>query len=52
MAKIKCPRCGSENLTLVFKVPWSTDGLIPKQQIFLKCEDCGYEFLLDNKYRE
>ena len=41
--KFECPKCGSKKLTLVLKVPRSTDGLMPKQQIFLKCEDCGYE---------
>jgi len=40
--KFKCPRCGSKNVVLVIQVPWSTDGLIPKQKIFLKCNDCGY----------
>jgi len=43
MSKSRCPKCGSKRLVLVLKVPWSTDGLMPKQKIFLKCEDCGYE---------
>ena len=41
--KYTCQKCGSKKLILVLKLPWSTDGLMPKQQIFLKCEDCGYE---------
>ncbi len=44
MNKSGCPKCGSKKLVLVLKVPWSTNGLMPKQQIFLKCEDCGYKF--------
>ncbi|MCD6513230.1 MAG: hypothetical protein J7K61_06490 [Thermoplasmata archaeon] len=44
MNEYACPKCGSSELIILLKVPWSTDGLTPKQQIFLKCEDCGYEF--------
>ncbi|MCD6448818.1 MAG: hypothetical protein J7L58_07275 [Thermoplasmata archaeon] len=43
MNKSGCPKCGSEKLVLVLRLPRSTDGLMPKQQIFLKCENCGYE---------
>ncbi|MCD6468166.1 MAG: hypothetical protein J7L32_02495 [Thermoplasmata archaeon] len=29
-------------MVIIAEVPWSTDGLIPKQKIFLKCENCGF----------
>jgi len=38
----RCPRCKSESLVIVAMLPWSTDGLIPRRKLFLKCEDCGY----------
>jgi hypothetical protein len=40
--KFISPRCNSKNVNIVVEVPWSTDGLTPKQKIFLKCEDCGF----------
>jgi transcription elongation factor Elf1 len=40
--KFNCPRCNSENVYIAAEVPWSTDGLMPKQKIFLKCEDCDF----------
>jgi len=40
--KFICPKCNSKNMVIVVEVPWSTDGLIPKQKIFLKCENCGF----------
>ena len=49
MNKSGCPKCRSDKLVLVLKLPWSTDGPFPKQQIFLKCEDCGYEFPIESE---
>ncbi|MEA2054949.1 MAG: hypothetical protein U9O96_07605 [Candidatus Thermoplasmatota archaeon] len=40
--KWKCPKCGSNSMVVVLRVPWSTDGLTPEQCIFLECRDCGY----------
>jgi len=40
--EFRCPKCGSENVILVLRVPWSTDGLVPEQHIFLECRDCGH----------
>jgi len=40
--EFRCPECGSGNVTLVLRVPWSTDGLVPEQHIFLECMDCGH----------
>ncbi|EMR73380.1 hypothetical protein MBGDN05_00717 [Thermoplasmatales archaeon SCGC AB-539-N05] len=40
--KFSCPRCNSKNVVIMVEVPWSTDGLMPKQKIFLKCEDGGF----------
>jgi len=48
MAEYNCPKCGSKRLVLVLRVPWSTDGLMPKQKIFLRCEDCGYEIPVES----
>jgi len=40
--KFNCPRCKSKNVYIAVEVLWSIDGLMPKQKIFLKCEDCGF----------
>lgn len=43
MARVsKCPKCGGKNLVVVVRLPWSTNGLVPRRKIFLRCEDCGY----------
>lgn len=47
----KCPKCGSKKLILVLKVPWSTNGLMPKQKIFLRCKDCGHEIPIKPEYK-
>ncbi len=46
--EFKCPRCGSENVGIVLRVPWSTDGLItPEKHVFLECRDCGHTVSID-----
>ncbi|MCD6411344.1 MAG: hypothetical protein J7L20_02795 [Thermoplasmata archaeon] len=39
---LRCPRCGSEDFVIVARLPWSTDGLTPKQIIFLECKKCHF----------
>ncbi len=45
--EFRCPKCGSENVSIVLRVPWSTDGLVPEQHVFLECNDCGYTVTID-----
>ncbi len=45
--ELRCPKCGSNNVGIDLRVPWSTDGLVPEQHIFLECRDCGYTISID-----
>lgn len=47
--KIKCLMCGSEDVIIFGKVPWSVNGLIPKQIMGFKCEKCGFFERFDQK---
>lgn len=39
---MRCPRCGSRDLVLVLKVPFSTDGIFSRGKIFFECRECGW----------
>lgn len=45
--EFRCPKCGSDNVGIVLRVPWSTDGLIPEQHVFLECRNCGHTVSID-----
>jgi transcription elongation factor Elf1 len=47
--KFECPRCKSKNVELRVEVPWSTNGLMPRQKIYLECKDCGFSKSLENQ---
>jgi len=45
--EFRCPKCGSDNVGIVLRVPWSTDGLTPEQHVFLECRNCGHMISID-----
>ncbi|MGC9307292.1 MAG: hypothetical protein ACP5FL_00790 [Thermoplasmatota archaeon] len=39
-----CPRCGSLDVVMVVRVPWSTESLAPEEHLYLQCEECGHRW--------
>jgi uncharacterized Zn finger protein len=40
--KIKCKNCGSDDVEIIARVPWSTNGLYSQGKVGIKCRKCGF----------